>query len=590
MDPSIKEQDVLLDYRRMGGRLKPDEKGASFRVFAPRARSVYVIGDFNNWDVGISSMAKGSGGVWSLDIPIAKKNDRYKFVIETEKEESLFKADPYAYQSELRPGNASVLTDLEYKWSDSQWIKQKHSGAFSLNRPINIYEVHLGSWMESEEGEFRSYKELGESLATYCKKLGFTHVELLPLNEHPFDQSWGYQVTGFFSVTSRYGSPSEFKDFVNQLHMNGIGVIIDWVPSHFPEDSFALSLFDGEPLFEHWDESKRRQPLWNTLMFDYARKEVREFLIQSALFWIVEMHIDGIRVDSVAAILYEDFADLGSESQNVCKEGVQFLKELCARVKNQAPHCLLIAEDASKYPGITRPQCEGGIGFDLKWNLGWMHDTVSYLSAPYDQRSLLHERLTFGLMYAFNERHALCLSHDEVSFERGSLWDKASPKNSQTHLRHLGLLYSYMMCYPGKKLFFMGYEIGDMEPWTGTKAPNWQLKKNPSHAALFEMIKKLNHLYLELPALWEDDFSWGGFDWVEPDAREEGVIVYRRKARNCVVECAHNFSQKPYILPVQEGARLLFCSLENQESLWISRGAITLPAESTLILRLDRGE
>lgn len=571
----------------MGGRLKKGDMGAIFRIWAPRAKSVSIIGDFNAWDLNDCPMKQEADGYWSATVEHAKEKERYKFAIETQKGDKLLKADPYAYQSELRPGNASLLADLEYAWKDAEWIANSQKEAVNLNRPINIYEVHLGSWMEREGGGFMSYKELAESLAAYCSELGFTHVELLPLNEHPLDQSWGYQVTGFFSVTSRFGSPKDFKAFVDQLHASGIGVIIDWVPSHFPEDSFALSLFDGEPLYEHRDEAKRHQPLWNTLMFDYSRKEVKEFLIQSALFWIEEMHIDGIRVDSVAAIIYEDFAINGSESSEICSEGIEFLKELCARVKEHAPGCLLIAEDASKYTGVTLPQSEGGIGFDLKWNLGWMHDVASYLKAPYEARPSLHEKLTFGLMYAFNERHALCLSHDEVSPERGSLWEKASPENTQTQLRHLRLLYSYMMCYPGKKLFFMGYEVGDMEPWTGAKAPSWKLKKDPKHAALYEMIKELNHLYLKLPALWEDDFSWGGFEWVLPDAREEGVIVYRRKAGACTIECAHNFSKKPYCLTLPEGAELLFSTEEDFNSLAQGQMEIILAPESTLLFRLN---
>ncbi len=533
-------------YQKMGGRIcysSPEGSGAFFHVWAPRAQKVFVIGDFNDWDATKSLMEKEEGGVFSVFIPEAKAGMRYKFALETEKG-LILKADPYALASEMRPGNASVLVDTEgFQWTDQAWIEKRDTAGKDLKCPINIYELHLGSWKVAEKGEYLNYRDIAKELSVYCKKMGFTHVELLPLNEHPLDQSWGYQVTGFFSVTSRYGMLNDFRAFVDILHKSGIGVIIDWVPSHFPQDDFALSNFDGAPLYEHPDENRRYQPLWNTLMFDYEKPQVTGFLISSALFWCDIMHIDGIRVDSVAAMLYSDFAEKGSESVIENPEGIAFLKKLNRTLEDHFKSVLVIAEDASQFPGVTKPLSEGGLGFDLKWNLGWMRDTSDYLEKPFDQRGAHHEKLTFGLMYAFNERFALSLSHDEVSCERGSLWDKIHVSDPKEKLAHLRLLYSYLIMYPGKKLFFMGFEIGDMRPWDGMRSIEWELLQKKEHRSLCFMIEKLNAFYLEHSALWERDFDWSGFQWVDSENRDQNLIIYKRMSDEEVLICIHNFSQ-----------------------------------------------
>jgi len=533
-------------YHKMGGRLCAsnfNSSGAFFNVWAPHVKNASVVGDFNNWDPEKSPMAKETGGVWSVFIPEAKAGMRYKFAFQTEKG-LLLKSDPYGLGSEKRPQNASVLVSLEgFEWTDQAWIDKRDKAGKSLNCPINIYELHLGSWKLGEGGGYLNYRDIGKELGAYCQKMGFTHVEILPLNEHPLDQSWGYQVTGFFSITSRYGTLNDFRAFVNTLHEMGIGVIIDWVPSHFPTDDFALSHFDGTPLYEHRDENRRHQPLWNTLMFDYEKPEVLGFLINSALFWCDVMHIDGLRVDSVAAVLYSDFAEKGSDSVIESPEGIGFIKKLNRAIQDNFPSVLMIAEDASQFAGVTKPLSEGGLGFDLKWNLGWIRDTTDYFEKTFDQRGAYHEKLTFGLMYAFNERFALSLSHDEVSSERGSLWEKIHSRDPKEKLDHLRLLYSYLITYPGKKLFFMGFEIGDMNPWNGSESINWDLLQKKEHSDLSLMIEKLNAFYIKHSALWERDFDWSGFEWIDSSSRDRNLIVYKRMSTSEMLICIHNFSE-----------------------------------------------
>ncbi len=551
-------------YEVLGARVCEHQgcKGVKFAVWAPFARQVSLVGDFNYWDGRINLMrSMGSCGVWELFVPGLDENEKYKFEIQTKDGRRLIKSDPFAYYSEKRPYNASVVFNVDaYKWNDAEWMAQREKRG--LNNPINIYEVHLGSLLAKED--FPNYKEAAEFLADYCKETGFTHVELLPLSEHPLDESWGYQVSGFYSVTSRYGTPRDFQYFVDHLHEKGIGVIIDWVPAHFPNDDFALASFDGTALYEHLDPKQGFHPHWNTNIFNYGRFEVSNFLIANALFWIDKMHVDGIRMDAVASMLYLDYGRKEGEwipnvyggRENL--EALEFIKHVNSVVHEQFPGTLMIAEESTSFFGVTHRLEWGGLGFDLKWNMGWMNDTLSYFKTDPFFRVHKHDQLTFGLCYAFSERFLLPLSHDEVVHGKASLLAKM-PGDEWQKFANLRLLYSYMICQPGKKLLFMGGEIGQWSEWNCKVPIDRSLLRYPIHAGMYRTVKELNHFYLEHPSLWERDFSFEGFEWIDCSDRKNSILSYLRKGEKDVLLCVHNFTPayfEEYTLPLGNLASL----------------------------------
>jgi 1,4-alpha-glucan branching enzyme len=538
-----------LLYQVMGARLAQQQgvSGVKFAVWAPSARRVSVVGDFNYWDGRVNPMrSMGRSGVWELFIPELQEGERYKFEIKTQAGELRIKSDPYGYWHELRPLTASVVADVNrFRWEDQAWIEkrveQKHRP-----QPMNIYEVHLGSW-KKKEGHFLNYRELAVDLVQYCREMGFTHIELLPVQEHPLDESWGYQVAGFYSVTSRFGSPEDFQWFVNHCHLNHIGVILDWVPGHFPTDEFSLGKFDGTALYEHEDPRQGYHPHWGTYIFNFGRKEVANFLIANALFWFDQMHVDGLRVDAVASILYLDYGRENGEwipNQYGTKENleaIEFFKHLNSVVHQRHPGILMIAEESTAFRGVTHPVEQGGLGFDMKWNMGWMNDTLRYFSTDMIFRIYHHNDLTFGLLYAFSERFILVLSHDEVVHGKRSLLSKM-PGDEWQKFANMRLLYSYMICQPGKKLLFMGGEIGQWNEWQCKGEIEWFLLRFPIHHGLQTMIKDLSHFYLQHEALWERDFDYTGFEWVDFSDSRNSVISYLRKSTQGELLCIHNFT------------------------------------------------
>ena len=540
--PTITEMDLFLFnkgchyelYRVLGAKIKTINgvKGVRFAVWAPNARGVSLVADFNHFDGRAHPMRSlGVSGVWELFIPQVGVGEKYKFEIHTKEGECLIKSDPFAFSSELRPLTASIVADVDaFAWSE--YSVQK--GA------MIVYEVHLGSWREK-----KNYQELAVELAIYCKEMGFTHVELLPIMEHPLDESWGYQVTGFFAVTSRFGSVLDFQFFVDHLHKMGIGVILDWVPAHFPVDAFALHQFDGTALYEHEDPRKGFHPHWNTAIFNYGRKEVCNFLIASALFWLDVMHVDGIRVDAVASMLYLDYGRKEGEwvpnpdGSRYNLDAIEFIKHLNSIIHQRFPSAIMIAEESSSFSQVTYNE---GLGFDLKWNMGWMNDTLRYIKRDPIYRKHHQGELTFGLLYAFSEKFISVLSHDEVVHGKGSLLSKMPGPDFQK-FAGLRLLYSYMVGYPGKKLLFMGGEIGQWAEWNCLKPLDWYLLEYPMHAGLQKMVLEINHLYLAHPQLWEKDFDWEGYEWVDFLDAERSVISYLRKGQGgSVLFLIHHFS------------------------------------------------
>ncbi len=535
-------------YDVLGGRVCEHQgvSGVKFAVWAPTAKGVSLIADFNHWDGRVNPMrSMGHSGVWELFVPGIGNHEKYKFEIRSAAGHILIKADPYATQYELRPSTASVIYNVsDYSWNDQSWMeKRKNHG---LSAPLNIYEVHLGSW-KKEHGHFMNYRRIAQDLADYCVKMGFSHVELMPICEHPLDESWGYQVTGFFAATSRHGTPEDFQYFVDHLHSRGIGVILDWVPAHFPTDGHALALFDGSHLYEHADPRQGFHPHWNTLIFNYARNEVGNFLLASALFWLDKMHVDGLRVDAVASMLYLDYgreegewipnADGGRENLSA----IAFLKHLNAILHERVQGVLIFAEESTAFLGITHPLSRGGLGFDFKWNMGWMNDTIRYISKDPIFRGYHHNDLTFGLLYAFSEKFLLPLSHDEVVHGKASLLSKM-PGDDWQKFAGVRLLYSYQLCQPGKKLLFMGAELGQWNEWNSSDELPWYLLQYDRHQALQTCIKDLNHCYHKQRALWQWDSDPRGFEWVDCSDRRNSVISYLRKAEGSYLLCIHHFS------------------------------------------------
>jgi 1,4-alpha-glucan branching enzyme len=554
-------------YERLGGRLR--EEGASFGVWAPNAREVFVLGDFNGWEPVPLELDR-ERGVWERSLAGCKGGDRYQFEVVDAEGNRQRKSDPYGFFFEHRPNNASILYDIEsFTWTDGEWMGARKK------RPLNIYEVHLGSWKQG-----LGYRQLGIELAAYCKKMGFTHVEFLPVTEHPLDESWGYQTTGYYAPTSRYGTPHDFQAMVDHLHGQGIGVILDWVPGHFPTDEWALARFDGTALYAHLDPRKGLHPHWDTYMFNYGRWEVSNFLIANALFWCEKYHIDGLRTDAVASMLYLDFGREPGEwlpnkfggRENL--EAIAFLKHLNRVIDERHPDVLMIAEESSTYAGVTH---EEGLGFDYKWNMGWMNDTLSFFKLAYDERPANLEKLTFGMMYFYSERFLLTLSHDEVVHLKRSLLLK-SPEDPFANLR---LLYSYMLCKPGGKLLFMGGELGQPTEWSEKGEVPWQLLEKEEHRALHEMVRALNHLYLATPALWELDHDPEGFAWIDCEDKENCILSYRRKGVASEVICVHNFLPKHHKeYPLEQGGLIFSTAGEIART----ETTIEVPPLSTLIL------
>lgn len=522
-------------------------KGVRFAVWAPGAKRVSLVADFNFWNGRVNPMrSTGMSGVWELFVPGLKEGERYKFEISTQEGEIRVKADPYAFSSEVRPLSASVVANIDkHKWKDGAWIKKRQAEK-DQPKPLNVYEVHLGSWRLSH-GKFLNYRELALELGKYCRDMGYTHVELLPVFEHPLDESWGYQVTGFFAVTSRFGTPEDFQFFVDHLHQNNIGVILDWVPGHFPTDDYALARFDGTSLYEHADPRQGYHPHWSTCIFNYGRKEVSNFLIASALFWIDKMHIDGLRVDAVASMLYLDY---GREEgmwipnpyggkENL--DAIEFIKHTNSTIHEKFPGVLMIAEESTAFTGVTRPVEWDGLGFDLKWNMGWMNDTLRYFHKDPIYRNYHHNDLTFGLLYAFSERFILVLSHDEVVHGKGSLLSKM-PGDYWQRFANLRLLLSYMICQPGKKMLFMGCELGQWNEWWCKEEIHWHLLQFPIHSGLQTLVKEINHFYLKQRELWEKDFDHTTFEWIDFSDTQNSVISYKRKGFSSELLCVHHFT------------------------------------------------
>jgi 1,4-alpha-glucan branching enzyme len=534
-------------------------EGTLFTVWSPNAGRVSVIGDFNEWDGRCHPMRNHANhGIWELFIP-GISDGRYKFEIRNEQTGELYiKSDPFARASEYRPGTASLVAGpVQHVWNDEGWLRSRSGGGWG-SRPMSVYEVHLGSWRRNEDGSFMGYRRMAEELCLHVRQLGFTHIELMPIMEHPLDESWGYQTTGYFAPTSRFGSPDDFRAFVDHFHQNGIGVLLDWVPAHFPRDEHALASFDGQALFEYHEPIKAGHPDWGTLVFNYERREVRSFLISNAIYWMNEFHLDGLRVDAVASMLYLDFSrEEGQwlpnrDGGNTNLEAVDFLRQLNEAVAEECPGCVMIAEESSAWPGVTQDTTAGGLGFGLKWNMGWMNDTLDYFSRETVHRKFHQEMLTFGPVYAFDENFMLPLSHDEVVHLKNSLFGKM-PGDDWQKFANIRLLYTYQWTYPGKQLLFMGGELAQEEEWSPGKALAWERCKKPLPAGVASMLTSLNQLQRDHAALSEWDCDARGFEWLSGDDKEHSVISFLRRSENESVAVVLNFTpvaRESYRIPV----------------------------------------
>ena len=538
-------------YKILGAHPKTIDgvSGVLFATWAPNASRVSVIGNFNEWDGRRHPMrSRGSSGVWELFIPDIENEILYKFEIRNRTTgQILSKSDPYAQQLELRPRTASVVKNTPaYDWQDDLWIKTREKHDW-LHQPLSIYECHLGSWQRDEDGNFLSYRELAHRLVDYIKETGFTHIELLPITEHPLDASWGYQTTGYFSPTSRFGKADDFRYFVDYFHQHDIGVLLDWVPAHFPKDAHGLANYDGTTLYEHEDPKRGEHRDWGTLIYNYGRQEVKNFLISSAVFWIEECHLDGLRVDAVASMLYLDYSreagdwipNLHGGNENI--EAIEFMRELNSVTHANFPGTMIMAEESTAWPQVTRPTNLGGLGYSMKWNMGWMHDTLNYMANDPVHRHYHHHQLTFGLLYLFSENFILPFSHDEVVHGKKSMLYKM-PGDEWQRFANLRLLYTYMFTYPGKKLLFMGCEFGQGDEWNHDETLDWYVLQYPLHAGIKKLVSDLNSLYKEQTPLHKYDFDPIGFDWIDCNDTDQSVLSYIRKSEGESIIVVLNFT------------------------------------------------
>ena len=545
--------------------------GVQFAVWAPGARRVSVVGDFNGWH-GLRHMlrVRGASGVWELFVPGLQVGDLYKFEIVGPNGQLVLKTDPYAFHMTLRPDTACRVAGLEgYAWGDDIWMDRRSRWDWQ-HQPMSIYEVHLGSWQRAPDGGFLGYRVLAERLVSYVQQLGYTHVELMPVMEHPLDESWGYQVTGYYAATARFGSPDDLRYLIDRFHRAGIGVILDWVPGHFPRDDFALARFLGEPLYEHADPRKGEHRDWGTLIFDYGRAEVRNFLLSNAVYWMQEFHVDGLRVDAVASMLYLDYSrNQGEWLPNVHGgrenlDAIEFLQEMNKVVHVRFPGAVTVAEESTAWPMVSRPVELGGLGFSMKWNMGWMNDTLSYFQQDPVHRRYHHHKLTFSQLYAYNENFVLPLSHDEVVHMKRSLLDKM-PGDLWQKFANLRLLLSWQMAHPGKKLLFMGGELGQWVEWDESAPLDWSLLHHDRHRGIQRLVTDLNHLYRKFPALHRHDFEAQGFAWLDCNDEEQSVLAFLRRDADQTLVCLLNFTpvvREDYSVPMPRAGdyRVIFNS------------------------------
>ena len=531
--------DSVRAYDFLGAHLvnRNDKNGVVFRVWAPTARSVSVAGDFNNWNNEANYMYNIGYGVWEVFVEGVKEFCAYKYCIESEYGDRLMKADPYAFHAQTRPGQASVVYDIEsYSWNDSEWFNKRKENNISSS-PMNIYEIHAGSWRKYPDGNFFNYQKLADELIPYLKEMHYTHVQLMPIMEYPYDGSWGFQTTGYYAPTSRYGTPSDFMAFVDKLHGEGIGVILDWVPSNFPTDDFGLARFDGSPLYESNDPKTSKRDSWGTCLFNYARFEVTSFLVSCAMFWLDKYHIDGLRIGALSSMLYLDYGKSEGEwepnkfggKENL--DAVDFVKRLNTAVHMYHPDVMMFAEENTSWPKLTHKIEDGGLGFDFKWNMGWMNDMLHYMSLNSMWRPFNHDSLTFSFYYAFSEKFLLPISHDEVSHGKGSLI-KQMPGKYDEQFAGVRAFITYMYAHPGKKLVFMGTEIGQFDEWNHEEAIQWDLLEFEKHKKLRTFFKELNKFYLDCKPLYELDTVWKGFDWIHHDDYTNSVIAFKRTDKN----------------------------------------------------------